>query len=70
MKVGDNVKVVGTDYVSPELANGQTGVIGYIQLISGDTVVGVVLDNGFTPNDICAGSGDEWAFYPNQLEVV
>lgn len=81
MKTGDRVKVVNTDYKSPELANGQEGVVLEVFLI-GDGQEGVVvaMDNGFTPltaNPIAAmmhaDQGvrmDGWHFYVEEVEVI
>lgn len=69
-KNGDAVKLVATDYLSPELANGETAVVHEVQVINGSDVVLVAMDNGFTPNDIVKNSGEHWAFFPNQLEHV
>lgn len=69
-KLNDKVKIVNTDYASDELANGQTGVVDYTQITGGSPVIGVLLDNGFTPSDVIPGTGKAWAFYPNQLELA
>jgi hypothetical protein len=81
MKTGDRVKVVNTDYKSPELANGQEGeVLEVIVNDDGKEVLCVAMDNGFTPltaNPIAAMVHavqgvrmDGWAFFPEEVEVI
>jgi len=81
MKAGDRVKVVNTDYKSPELANGQEGeVLEVFVNGAGQEGVVVAMDNGFTPlianpraAMMRAESGvrmDGWAFFPEEVEVI
>ena len=81
MKAGDRVKVVNTDYKSPELANGQEGeVLEVFVNDPGQEGVVVAMDNGFTPfianppaAMIHAAQGfrmDGWAFYAEEVEVI
>ena len=81
MKTGDRVKVVNTDYKSPELANGQEGkVLEVVWNGDGKEVLCVAMDNGFTPfianppaAMIHAAQGvrmDGWVFYAEEVEVI
>ena len=81
MKTGARVKVVNTDYKSPELANGQEGkVLEVFVNEDGKEILCVAMDNGFTPltaNPIAAmihaAQGvrmDGWAFYAEELELI
>ena len=81
MKTGDRVKVVNTDYNSPELANGQEGVVlEAFETHDGMKAVRVALDSGWTPFDaspegaLVAELGgipmDGWHFYVEEVEVV
>ena len=76
MKTGDRVKVVNTDYKSPELANGQEGVVLEV-FVNGAGQEGVVvaMDNGFTPftvNPLAATMPADlgWHFYVEEVEVI
>ena len=81
MKAGDRVKVVDTNYNSPELANGQEGAVLEVFVNSaGQEGVVVAMDNGFTPltaNPLAAmmhtAQGipmDGWRFYVEEVEVI
>jgi hypothetical protein len=81
MKTGDHVKVVNTDYKSPELANGQEGVVLEAFVThEGQKAVRVAMDNGWTPRDanplgsvIAEINGcpcDGWHFFIEELEVI
>ncbi|MND76374.1 hypothetical protein D3C80_680210 [compost metagenome] len=65
IKLGQRVRVVATDYYSPELANGQEGSVGVIATVGGRAVIGVKMDNGYTHLDI-----ECWNFFEEQLEVI
>ena len=81
MKTGDRVKVVNTDYKSPELANGQEGVVleAFVSH-NGKQSVRVAMDNGWTPFDASPESAamaelegipmDGWHFYVEEVEVI
>ncbi len=81
MKTGDRVKVVNTDYNSPELANGQEGVVveAFVSH-NGQQSIRVAMDNGWTPFDVSPESAamaelkgipmDGWHFYVEELEVI
>ena len=81
MKTGARVKVVNTDYKSPELANGQEGkVLEVFVNEDGKEVLCVAMDNGFTPltaNPVAAMMHaalgvrmDGWSFFIEEVEVI
>lgn len=70
MKVGDKVKIVATDYMSQELANGHTGKIVAESPVD-ESCFAVQLDNGYAPPQEYYLDGlPAWAFHDHQLELV
>ena len=61
MKIGDRIRIVETDFLSPELANGREGTVTMSEL--GIVVVKLDEESPMHPNH-------DWAFFESQLEVI